>query len=974
MDLSLCYYEAMSDEPENGIGGSASLSLRSIQKSYRTKGGIFPALNDVNLELGGHGIVSIIGPSGCGKTTLLNLLGGLDRPDSGVFEINGTPTESFKSSDWDAYRNRFVGFVFQNYNLIAYKTVLENVALPLQIAGVRKKERRKLALSALRKVGLENLQKKRPNQLSGGQMQRVAVARSIVNNPSLILADEPTGALDSESSVVVLDLLKEISKERLIVLVTHNQELAERYSDRIIKMKDGRILSDTGFSKNEKISNPCICFQKKKVHMPLISCLDSSLNTVAKKKSRIALTTLSCSFGILGVALILAINNGFSAYVSAVEKSVASSVPVSLSPVSTRTHYERQDKGTEFPEDNNVNIYDSRKSYSEVVYNNFSNEYFSYLDALMDDPSCPAYGSAMSVMYYRKSLYFHFMRQDPSGEVREINQYQTAASSGYTIASLTSLPGTILHELYGNEENMSSLYDTVAGTFPSKANDLALVLDSYNRIDFRTMKALGFYSENAMLDDGNDVVSFERILGSEFKCYTNSEYYGFKDADDLEANLMRRTFPSYNSLSADVSDEDGDGVYDAKLLDSGLDDETKEICEFVAPNVNDVYNDETAHKPIKCKIVGILRPKKGSYIQLMPSSVAYTPALSKLIVADQENPVTRKMAELQKNNWLLPRGPSSFCGFDGKERLSEAFQYLAKALTKIKKTNSVDEASNDLANFKEKLSSAFCFMILPGASASRSFSYVTSPSSYLSFCRGYGATFPLANFQELLLEASLNNGLVLGSSFFSEENEGNIIDYLASMNAYSLVDSILIFPSAVSTKSVLISYLDAWNDAHPDQTNDYLDIMTDFTSSLGTLVQVLSIVLIIFASISLVVSSIMTAIITYLSVLERTREIGVLRSCGARKRDVGRLFEFECLFVGLIAGAIGVALAVVSCLPLNAFLNGMFPSNNLGQIARLNPLSGVILIAVSMMLSFLSGLIPSRVAARKDPVICLRSE
>lgn len=963
--------QAMDEEPRIELDSPLTLKLCSVNKAYKTQSGVFPALKDINLELSGHGIVSILGPSGCGKTTLLNLLGGLDHQDSGSFLVNGVSTQSFKNADWDAYRNRYVGFVFQNYNLIPYKTVLENVLLPLEIAGAKRGRRIELAHEALKKVGLDDLSKKRPNQLSGGQQQRVAIARSIVNSPSLVLADEPTGALDSESSIAVLNLLKEIAKERLVVLVTHNQELAESYSDRQIIMKDGRIVSDSQKASETKTSDPCICFRRKTTRMSFLSCLGSSLKTLTRKKARVGLTTLSCSFGILGVALVLAINNGFSNYVSAVEKSVASSVPISLSPLSTRTHYESQSKGNEFPDEPNVNIYDSRKAYTEVVYNNFSDEYFSYLDAILDDPNCPAYGSAMSVMYYRKSLSYHFMKEDPSGEVREINQYQNASSSGYTIASLTSLPGTILHELYGDEENMSSLYDTIAGEFPSGANDLALVLDSYNRIDFKTMKALGFYAQDATLDDGNDVLSFDDILGSEFRCYTNSEYYGFKNEGELEASLMKRSFPSYNSLSLEISDSDGDGVYDAKLNDLSTEEETKEICEFVSPSASDIYSDVASHKPIKCKIVGILRPKRGSYIQLMPSSIAYTPALSKLIVADQENPITQRMAELQKDNWFLPR--ASF-GFDGKERLEEAFRYLASAITKIKQTNSVDQASNDLANFKEKLGTAFCFMILSGANRSRAFSYVTSPSSYLSFCRGYGATFVQANFQELLLDATLNDGLTLGPDFFTSALDNGIIEYLASMNSYSLVDSILIFPSSVSTKAALVSYLDAWNELHPDQTNDYVDIMTDFTSSLGALVQVLSIVLVVFASVSLIVSSIMTAIITYLSVLERTREIGVLRSCGARKSDVGRLFELECLFVGLVAGGLGVGLSALACLPLNSFLNGMFPSNNLGEIARLNPLSGVLLILVSMALSFISGLIPSRMAARKDPVLCLRSE
>ncbi len=952
------------------------IELKNVFKTYKAGETIVAALNDVSLSINEPGIISVLGHSGCGKTTLLNILGGLDRPSSGELLINGASTKDYKSRDWDAYRNQHIGFVFQSYNLIAYKTVVENVQLPLEISGVSAKEAKEKALIALEKVGLRSLSKKKPNQLSGGQMQRVAIARAIVNEPSIILADEPTGALDSESSVAVLDLLKTLSAERPVIIVTHNRELAFRYSDRVIEMADGKVVKDSKpCQKPCKIEKSAVSAKKNK-HMTWLSALNSTAHTLLSKKARISLTALSCSFGVLGVALVLAINNGFSDYVSKVEKSVASSVPISLSPVTTRTYAKEETSLEEFPSEKNVNVYSSNNSYSEVIYNNFSDEYFSYLNAIMDDPNCSAYGSAMSVMYYRKGFTYHFMKEDPSGEIRLINQYKNASSSSYTIASLTSLPGTILHELYGDEGNMSALYDTIAGKFPTQANELALILDSYNRIDFSTMKALGFYSSDAVLGDENCTLTFDQMIGTEFKCYTNSEYYGIHSMEELEERTHTIDVSSYNALSVDISDSDGDGQYEAKVSDNDDTSSTKQVKTIAAPTGEAVFKDEENHKAINCKIVGILRPTRSSYLQLMPASLAYTPALSQLIVADQQNPVTQKLAEYQKDNWVIPRtGGSTSWGFDGKERIQNAMDCLASAFTKIKKSGSLNDGAGDLTNFKDKLNSAFCFVTANGYNESKNtFSYYTSPSSYLSLCRNFGAEFPKADFENIVLEAALSGSLVYGPDFFNGAAETSVIDCLASMNAYSLIDSILIFPASLTTKDSLTAYLNAWNTLHPNEKNTYVDIMADFTSSLGAVVQILSVVLVVFASISLLVSSIMTAIITYVSVVERTKEIGVLRSCGARKTDVGKLFELECLFVGLVAGCFGVFLSWIASIPVNQVLNGMFPSNHLGSIVSLRPLTAFILILVSMALSFISGFIPSRMAAKKDPVVCLRSE
>lgn len=953
------------------------IRLDHVSKEYEFDGKPFFALNDVTVSFPRKGMVAILGPSGCGKTTLLNLMAGLDQKFSGNLFIDGISCQDFKQKDWDVYRNSKIGFIFQNYNLVNYRNVIHNVELPLQLSGVKRKERRALALNALKNVGLEGFEKKKTSQMSGGQLQRVSIARAIVNNPSFVLADEPTGALDSESSKLVLDVLKDISRDRLVIFVTHNEELARNYSDRIVRMKDGQIVSDDlrPSSNHLTIENgnlPPRHNESKHGFLSSWSVLVSCFENLGHKKVRTALTALSCSFGILGVALVLAINNGFSGYVESVERSVANSVPISLSPVTTRTHYESAETYTEYPDGEIVNVYDSRKSFSETIYNNFSNEYFSYLDAIMDDPACSAYGSAMSVMYYRKSLTYHFLKEDPSGTIREINQYTNAKSSTYTIASLTSLPGTVLHEMYGDEANMSSLYDTIAGKFPTEANELALVLDSYNRIDFSTMKALGFYASDATLDDDNKTLTFDDMLNAEFKCYTNSSFYGVSSLKDVEDKTTSINQEAYTKLAVQIKDDNKDGTYEAEVTDGDPENHTK-ICKAIdTPEAKDVYADDAKYKPIKCKVVGILRPTRGSYLQLMPSSLAYTPALSKLMVADQQSEVTKKLAEYQKSNWIIPCSESE----DGKDKLQKAFDNLARALTKMKAGSSFDDVSGELSNFKNYLNSSFRFISATGRRTLSGFTYTytTGTSSYMSWCKNLGSEFGTIDFQSIATEAALSDSITLGYDFFDGTGETNIIDSLASLNSYALVDSILIFPTSLTSKTALKSYLDAWNSAHPDSRNEYIDIMSDFTSEIGTLVQLVSIILIVFASISLLVSSIMTAIITYVSVVERTKEIGILRSCGAKKIDVARLFESECLFIGFVAGCVGVLLTCLACIPVNQILNSLFPSNNLGQIAQLNPFHAVILIIISALLAFVSGLFPSQIAARKDPVVCLRSE
>lgn len=950
------------------------LQLVHIKKDYYVDKKPFTAIHDLSLCFPDKGFVAILGHSGSGKTTLLNIIGGLDRYTEGDMIIDGRSTKDYKDRDWDNYRNKRIGFVFQSYNLIPHLSVLQNVVMSLQLGGLNRKEREEKAIAVLEKVGLGDYLKKRPNQLSGGQMQRVAIARALVNDPDIILADEPTGALDSTTSVQVMDLIQEVGKDRCVILVTHNRELADHYADRIIEMKDGRISNDSdpleAPQEAEVDTNP----KGKRSAMSFLTALGSSARNIRTKKGRTALTAIACSFGIIGVALVLATSNGFSKYVGEVEVSIASSVPISINPISYKLTNIADNLPPEFPTDKTVTVYDTSNLLTTPVYNDFSPEYFKYVDAMVDDPKCSAYGAAMSIMYNRKDLNFHFIANqgfiDGNAEdaVRTIDQYSSAGAIGSAISSVTSLPTTIIHELYGDEKGMASLYDTIKGRFPVEADEMALIVDRYNRIDFPTMRKLGYFRSDAVFSSlkGSDkVINFSDILWKDeahpgkiqYKCYKNSDYYGLPEKPE-DIVFQTQTVPSWTNISAHKEN-------DQLVIDA--DPTTFAAKGIASPNVTELYKDET--RGIKMKIVGVLRPTESSYIQLMPASLAYTPKLTKIMANDiKEGTSAHYLGQVQKTNWCIPRTGDS--DSDGKaliqRMMNEIVGLIGSGLEEM------DEATMTQASnvFTTGLNNCFRFYsVVDYYPSSHNIGYWTRSGGYLGACRNFGAEFA----KDIDLINDLMN-MDDSSDFFDPNAPRNAIDILAYANSYSLISSVLIFPKSLTSKPTIHSYLDAWNETHPENEISYSDIMDDFMGGLSTMIEVISAVLIVFASISLVVSSVMTAIITYVSVIERTKEIGVLRACGARKRDVSRLFEAECVIIGFIAGFIGIAFTVTACFPINAILDHAFPGNHLGNIAQLNPWHGVILLAISIALAFVSGFVPARMAAKKDPVVCLRSE
>lgn len=968
------------------------LQLVHIKKDYYVDKVPYHALKDISLAFLDKGFVSILGPSGCGKTTLLNIIGGLDHYTSGDLLIDGKTTKSFNDAEWDAYRNERVGFVFQSYNLIPHQTILSNVETGLMLNGVGRAKRQEMAIEALEKVGLKDAYKKRPNQLSGGQMQRVALARALVNNPRIVLADEPTGALDSTTSKQVMDLLKEASKTRLVIMVTHNQELATLYSDRIIRMKDGEVESDSVPVSLEEVKGE----QKeinKKTSMSFATALKSSWANIRTKKARTILTAVASSIGIIGVALVLAVSNGFSLYVDKVEGSVAGAVPISITPVSYS--YKAPDDSYEiYPDEKEVKVYDSSKELTSVHQNKFTEDYFKYLEKTVEK------GWASSILYNRQNLSFNLLTKDPSDidgkTIKSVNQYRSAGTMAGALSSVTSLPTTIFHELYGSPEEMSKWYDCIEGRMPENKDEIVLITDRYNRIEKSTLVNLGILSNTSQAK----TISFDDILykspsnpGKIYKVYRNADVY--KNQDYLEFDV-----PSYQ---IDTNFPSADQLQDFNIDDfkfSGTEKTTKVHLFASRPDNEELFNNDTKYNSVNLKIVGVLRSREDSYISLMPSSLGYLSSLKdyladdgQTIDASEETILTHnRLLEAAKGNVYFPVSEDETK--DGLAKLNKLLQTtieegdLKEIINRYKESKTLSEEDSSaltksVNSFLTGLGNCLSYVSYYGTQkdGKQYLYYATSCSSYLTLCQNIGCDLlqgsididSATGFAEMVIRMS-------EPSFWNDVSNADrtdwcLIDLLAFKNNFSIITSILIFPSSLTTKENLTAYLDNYNTGKMDADQIlYSDVMGTFTSSLGVLIQVISVVLVVFASISLVVSSIMTGIITYVSVVERTKEIGILRACGARKKDVGRLFEAECVIVGAMAGVIGVGVSWIACFPISAIIDHMYPGNGLESIATLSPWAALTLIAIAIVLAFISGLIPARIAAKKDPVAALRTE
>lgn len=972
------------------------LELRHIKKVYPIDKTDFVAIKNLSLVFPDKGFIAILGPSGCGKTTLLNIIGGLDHYSGGDLLIDGKSTKRFEDKDWDAYRNNRCGFIFQSYNLIPHETVLSNVSTGLRLSGKGLNERREKAMGVLKRVGLEEVAKKRPSQLSGGQMQRVAIARALANDPDIILADEPTGALDSVTSVQVLDLIKEIGKDRLVIMVTHNEELAEQYADRIIRMKDGEVVSDSLPISTENAPTPTGSMQNKKSSMSFLTALKSSFSNVRTKKGRTALTAIACSIGIIGVALVLATNNGFTNYIDNVQVAMASAVPITISPTVYDYLSYVTDLPKEFPEEKVVFV-DDDSSLTYVSHRNeFSDELIQYLDRLMTDPKLS--GLARSIMYNHDSLDFHFITDrgitsEGTKDERyfKVNQYGSAGGISSGIQSVTGLPATRIHELYGNQKQLKGLYEVIYGRFPEETSDpneaeMVLIVDRYNQLTLTSLHNLGIVSDtnnsekqikfSDIVYDGADDTEYK-----EYKCYLNSDFYQLGTPREILETTG--TYEYYTSLTPHVKnvekiDENGD-PYTQTTIEIDGDYSTKTFQYYQQPDYYDfekIYKNEDGHyHPINCKIVGVIRPTEESFISLMPASIGYLTSLKDRMVADTESEEGSKaLADLQAKNWMIERRDPSddyYATRDGVYLLNNAIETL------LNSTDNPEDVS--ASQFSGIFMNVFRYL---NAGTGQ---FTSSYNTMFGWSRSYGALYDAPLYTDLNAFGDISGGekALQAMAKFLNDFCKHGVNYLTYFLSYSPISSILIFPENMETKQQLKDYLDLYNYVGYNNQNAkkasaeqivFSDIADTITGSIGTMINVISIVLIVFASISLVVSSVMTTIITYVSVIERTKEIGILRACGARKRDVGRLFEAESVIVGGFAGVIGIVVSVLLCIPINLILDHLFPGNGLGSIASLNPWHGLLLFGISVLLAFLSGFVPSRIAAKKDPVECLRSE
>lgn len=760
------------------------LELKKIKKSYKTGEFVQHALKDINVKFRKNEFVAILGPSGSGKTTLLNIIGGLDKYDSGDLIINGKSTKKFKQKDWDAYRNNCIGFIFQSYNLISHITVLQNVEMGMTLSGISAKKRHKKALEVLKKVGLKDHAHKKPNQLSGGQMQRVAIARALANNPDIILADEPTGALDSKTSVQIMELIKEIAKDKLVIMVTHNPELAKTYANRIVEFKDGELLSDSNKVEEEKEESD---YKIKKTAMNYLTALKLSFNNIKTKKGRTLITSFASSIGIIGIALILSLSNGFKLQIDKFEKDTLSQAPIIISKQSmnmeSMSSMTKNDDLEEYPSEQI--IYKQKTIETLVHNNNITKEYINKIKKINPD--------FIGGISYQRATNINLLTKN-NEKIYHID----------TTSIMSALPSTI-----DNKKSSVSMdnFEVIYGEFTTNKEDLVLLVDSKNRLSETVLKELGYEADN---------VSFKDIVGREFKVILNNDYYK-KNGELYTINT----------------------------------------------DLEKLYNSENA---ITLKISGIVRGKKDNdFAKVSGTGLMYNNSLTEYII--EKNKESEIVKSQQEKNYNILTTELYKNGKEGKEQKEMTLAYLGADTT------------------------------------------------------------PMV---------------------------------------------IQIFPKDFDSKDEILKVLDEYNEGKSD--NDkiiYLDQAKLITTMSGSIMDAITIVLIAFSAISLIVSSIMIGIITYISVLERTKEIGILRALGARKKDITRVFNAETFIIGLASGTLGLIIAKLLTFPANHIIEKL---TSLKNVAKLNPAHAITLLVISILLTVIGGLIPSKIAAKKDPVEALRTE
>ncbi|MGQ5708529.1 ABC transporter ATP-binding protein/permease [Lactobacillus sp. PSON] len=777
------------------------LQLKHIYKSYKVGDTVTHALDDVSISFRDQEFVAILGPSGSGKTTMLNVIGGLDRYDKGDLIINGKSTKNFTEIDWDAYRNNTVGFIFQNYNLISHLSIMDNVELGMTLSGVPAKERHEKAIKALTEVGLKDHMHKQPNQLSGGQMQRVAIARAIANNPDILLCDEPTGALDTETSIQIMKLIKKLSKDRLVIMVTHNPELAKEYASRIVNFQDGKILNDSDPFQAKKEKDT---FKLKRTKMSYWNAIKLSFTNIMTKKARTILTAFASSIGIISIAVVLSISNGFQKQIDTTMSKALAKYPIAVTPTAT----DMNAVATRKESDKNVKnrgYVTAQKDKSEQAShsNKITEAYVNYIKKIN-----PNYANNIS---YQRATNLNllskvngdidrvqFSNNDPSGSQSMASMRQEAMNS---MGAGSSVFPTTLNKKKGSF--LKQNYQLLSGSWPTKSTDLVLVTDNKNTVNINALKNLGFD-----IDDG-DKVKFNKLIGKEFSLVSNNDYY---------SQLPTGTFAPKKTNQS--------------MYNSGK----------------------------KLRLSAVIRPKNEDSMALLSTGIAYSDNLTQSVINENKN----------------------------------------SDIVKVQKQS--------------------------------------------------------------------NRNVITGQNINSSQKK----QILQTLGATSIPTGIMIYPNNFDSKDKVLDYLDKWNKGKPKKDQIiYTDMSSVVTTMTGGLLNGITTILVAFAGISLITSMIMIGILTYTSVLERTKEIGVLKALGARKRDITRVFDAETFILGVFAGLLGVGIAYILTFPINSVI---YKITDLANVAQLDPKAAIILIIISTVLTLIGGHIPAKMAAKKDAAIALRSE
>ncbi|MCM1506306.1 MAG: ABC transporter ATP-binding protein/permease [Ruminococcus flavefaciens] len=986
------------------------LQLKEIFKQYGNGENKVTALNGVNVTFRENEFVAILGHSGCGKTTMLNIIGGLDHYTSGDLIINGVSTKKYKDRDWDAYRNHSIGFIFQSYNLIPHQTVLANVELALTISGVSKSERKRRAKEALEKVGLGNQLHKKPNQMSGGQMQRVAIARALINNPDILLADEPTGALDSETSIQVMELLKEIANDKLVIMVTHNPELAEEYATRIVRIKDGQLTDDSDPYEPEQAmeAQPA---RKKRVSMSFGTAVSLSMNNLMTKKGRTLLTAFAGSIGIIGIATILSLSTGINDYINGVQEETLSSYPLQIMKETTDTSellasmMINEEDGEESTEDDNM-VYANTAMYDMFNTMNSSAKQVNNMKAFKEFvDNSEVIKDKSTIVSYTYDVNMPIFTQTPNGDIMKVDfmeMYANALGVGGSddMSSMmdSSMAGSevsmmglnVMTELLASEDGtqvndiVKSQYDIVDGRWPENYDEAVVVLTRDNELPDIIAYAMGL----------KDTDNFSEILKSAMSGETIDDYGQVEWSFD---EITEKKFKIILPCEYYQHNEDGSSYTDITATEAGLDY---------------LYTSEDIGTELK--IVGFIRPNEDSKTSMISGYIGYTPMLTQHIIEQANNSDIVK-AQIDNPETDIINGSQfmtdDYKEPDDKEKISTAKNYIE---------SSSDEKKAEVYRFVSALPNEDEMMKTVQTTISKmsDTEKQTAVAEFYAQQMGVEAS-QVADYIKTMNEEDFNNSLfgVVSMQYMAEvsaETEKKLAEYSdkelakeldkmklpdeayiqvyenftpAELSSSTYEDNLKMLgkadisePSAVSIyaksfedKDDIADAIKSYNDS-VDESDviHYTDYVALLMSSVTGIISGISYLLIAFVGISLVVSSIMIGIITYISVLERTREIGILRAIGASKHDVSTVFNAETMIVGLTAGLIGIGVSALLTIPINLIIHSLTTLDTLNAYVPVT--AGVVLVAISMLLTIIAGLIPSRVASKKDPVEALRTD